>query len=126
MSTLDLYPTLLSAAGATPTRWEHSDGLDQLDALRGDVGAVGHEVLHWDCGFQWAVREGDWKLHSADEGPHAEALRRTEHADVGVGSRLTHLGRDVGEETDWTSDYPEVVARLRARHDAWRAEVGIG
>ncbi|GAA4998779.1 sulfatase family protein [Actinopolymorpha pittospori] len=126
VSTLDLYPTLLSAAGATPTRWEHSDGLDQLDALRGDVGAVGHEVLHWDCGFQWAVREGDWKLHSADEGPHAEALRRTEHADVGVGSRLTHLGRDVGEETDWTSDYPEVVARLRARHDAWRAEVGIG
>ncbi len=125
VSTLDLYPTLLSAAGAGPSAWEHSDGVDQLPALRGEPDAPGHEALHWDCGFQWAVRHGDWKLRHADDGPHAQALLRTEHAELGVGDRLTHLAEDVGEERDLAAEHPELVAELTARHRAWQAEVGI-
>jgi arylsulfatase A-like enzyme len=146
-STLDLYPTLLSAAGAPAERWAHSDGLNQLPVLRGDTAAptgapgaghadtsgaghadtsgAGHDALHWDCGFQWAVRHGDWKLHHASAGRHAEALRRGEHTDVGVGERLTHLGDDLGETTDLSAEHPEIVERLRARHAAWRADVGL-
>lgn len=124
-STLDLYPTLLSAAGASPDAWEHSDGLDQLAALRGDTYAGGHDALHWDCGFQWAVREGDWKLHVAEPGPHADALRRTEHTDIGVGTRLTHLGDDIAETTDLATAHPAIVRRLHARHGAWRCAVGL-
>jgi arylsulfatase A-like enzyme len=125
VSTLDLYPTLLSAAGADPSAWEHSDGVDQLPALRGEPEAPGHDALHWDCGFQWAVRHGDWKLRHADDGPHARALLRTEHAELGVGDRLTHLGEDIGEERDLAAEHPELVAELTARHRAWQAEVGI-
>ena len=130
VSTLDLYPTLLSAAGAPATAWDHSDGIDQVPALRGSPDATGprpagHEALHWDCGFQWAVREGDWKLHVADEGPHADALRRTEHTDIGVGTRLSQLGDDPGETTNLLDRQPEIVVRLRARHEAWRREVGL-
>jgi arylsulfatase A-like enzyme len=124
-STLDLYPTLLSAAGAPPEHSAHSDGLDQLPALRAERGASGHQTLHWDCGFQWAVRDGDWKLHHASAGPHADALRRGEHTDVGVGQRLTHLGDDTGETTDLSADHPEIVERLDALHAAWRTEVGL-
>jgi arylsulfatase A-like enzyme len=124
-STLDLYPSLLSAAGAPPESWEHSDGLDQLSAWRGDPSSTGHAALHWDCGFQWAVREGDWKLHHADPGRHADALRRTEHTDIGVGERLTNLANDIAETTDLSADHPDIVERLRARHAAWRDEVGL-
>ncbi|MGH3490638.1 MAG: sulfatase family protein [Actinopolymorphaceae bacterium] len=129
-STLDLYPTLLSAAGVAPEAWDHTDGLDQLPALRGESGGdghgvAGHEALHWDCGFQWAVRQGDWKLHHADAGRHADALMRSEHTDIGVGQRLTHLGDDIGETTDLSAEHPEIVERLRARHTAWRTEVGL-
>ncbi|WP_020579025.1 sulfatase [Actinopolymorpha alba] len=128
VSTLDLYPTLLSAAGASPDQWAHSDGIDQLDALRGADQPVGqpHEqpqrerTLHWDCGFQWAIRSGDWKLHHAEDGAHAEALRRTEHTDIGAGLRLTDLRRDIGETENLAALHPDVVARLTAEHDAWR------
>ncbi len=143
-STLDLYPTLLSAAGAPSDAWTHTDGLDQGPALAGtppgplSAGSPtagptpagpttgGHEALHWDCGFQWAVREGDWKLHVAQDGPHAAALLRSEHTDIGVGTRLTHLADDLGEATNLADSHPDVVDRLRSRHETWRATVGIG
>jgi len=130
-STLDLYPTLLSAAGADPEAWAHCDGMDQLSALRAasngaaSTRGLGHRALHWDCGFQWAVREGDRKLHVAEAGQHAEALRRTEHTDIGVGVRLTNLADDIAESRDLAAEHPDVVERLTALHEAWRAEVGL-
>lgn len=121
-STLDLYPTLLSAAGADPSAWAHCDGIDQLPGLRGESNATGHDVLHWDCGFQWAVREGDWKLRFAEDGSYAQALRRTEHTDIGVGLTLTNLREDVGETRDLSREHPEIVERLTRLHETWRAE----
>lgn len=58
-SALDLYPTLLAAAGASPESWSHCDGVDQLPAWRGEPTTARQESLHWDCGFQWAVRAVD-------------------------------------------------------------------
>ncbi|GAA5227121.1 hypothetical protein GCM10025778_16540 [Paeniglutamicibacter antarcticus] len=61
MSALDLYPTLLAAAGTQPEAYAHSDGMNLLPLLRGtDPGT--HDALHWDNGFQWEVRAGKWKL----------------------------------------------------------------
>lgn len=123
ISTLDLYPTLLSAAGAQPAQWAHSDGIDHLPALRGEPTAAKRQTLHWDCGFQWAVRDGDWKLRYAEAGPHADALKRTEHTDIGVGFTLTNLHDDFGETTDLAATHPHIVERLVACHEAWKEEV---
>ena len=60
VSSMDLYPTLLAAAGAESTSYDECDGRDQLGLLRDDD--AGHDELHWDTGFQWAVRSGRWKL----------------------------------------------------------------
>lgn len=122
-STLDLFPTLLSAAGAAPEVWEHSDGIDQLPGLRAEPDATGHDVLHWDCGFQWAVREGDWKLRYAEAGKHADALRRTEHADIGAGHTLVNLRDDIAEVHDLSTEHPDIVDRLTRRHQEWLAEI---
>ncbi|GAB3407244.1 sulfatase family protein [Flindersiella endophytica] len=123
ISTLDLYPTLLSAAGADQEQWAHSDGIDHTRALSGDEHAPIRQTMHWDCGFQWAVRDGDWKLRYAEAGPNADALRRTEHTDIGVGFTLTNLRDDIGETNDLSTVHPEIVERLKASHEAWQKEV---
>src|SRR5690606_5701157 len=121
----DLYATLLSAAGADPALWQDSDGVDQLPAWRGLPPTDTHEALHWDCGFQWAVRAGEWKLHHVDDGERAAKIRRVEHTDPGRGLRLTNVTEDQAEATDLASARPDVVERLTALHEQWRRTVGL-
>ncbi len=124
VSAMDLLPTLVAAAGgASPT--PAVDGVDQLPLLRGQAGS-GHELLHWDCGFQWAVRSGDWKLRWVDGlDPRVDGLRRGEHVGVGTGLALYDVHDDIGETRDLAGRYPEVVAELAARHAGWQREVGL-
>lgn len=122
VSSLDLYPTLLAAAGdaAAPA----SDGVDLGPTLAGEA-VVGREALHWDCAYQWAVRSGDLKLTWVDGGSAAaEGIRAVEHAEPGDGWRLHDLRADVGEHHDLASERPDDVARLLALHESWRTEIG--
>lgn len=121
-SSLDLYPTLLAAAGETAAG--DGDGVDLGDVLRGGP-APERESLHWDCGFQWAVRSGDLKLRWVDgASDDARGIARVEHADLGDGWTLHDLAADVGEQHDLAASRPDDVARLRALHDAWRERIG--
>lgn len=124
VSSLDLFPTLLSAAGASRELFEHSDGHDLLPFLReGDRGAT-HEELHWDNGFQWAIRRGDWKLVWTDpDSPEVQAMRAIERSEPVLGLRLHDLSRDVGEQRDRCDERPDLVADLTRRHERWRATV---
>ncbi|MFC7404745.1 sulfatase [Georgenia alba] len=126
VSALDLYPSLLSAAGAAPETWSHGDGIDQVGAWRASA-AGRHDpagrTLHWDTGFQWAIRDGDWKLQHVDDHPTVAHLSSYEHAPIAPGRRLTNLAEDPGEQRDLSPDHPEIVRRLAERHAAWQAEV---
>ncbi|MGY4720800.1 sulfatase family protein [Naumannella huperziae] len=121
VSSLDLLPTFAAAAGLTGEQVPETDGIDLAPVLRGE--GAGHEVLHFDTGFQWAVREGEWKLRSIDVGAHVDAINTVEHAGIEPGVALHHLGRDPGERTDLSETYPRVRERLTALHEAWRAEM---
>ena len=119
-SSLDLYPTLLAAAGALSATYAHSDGIDLLSD------PDGHDELHWDCGFQWAVRSGDFKLSYVDgAAPNVIHLADYEHAPIEGGLRLADLAADPGEERDLAAGQPGRVAELRRRHQDWRREVGL-
>jgi arylsulfatase A-like enzyme len=123
VSSLDLFPTLLSAAGASAEVTAACDGVDLGPLLRGD-GAGGHDRLCWDCGFQWAIRSGDLKLRWVDPDSSAVAgLRQVEHCEPGAGYALHDLGVDPGETTDLATSRPAVVERLIAEFESWRAEV---
>jgi len=125
LSSMDLYPSLLAAAGAEAAAYVDCDGVDQLALWRGEA-AAGHAALHWDIGFSWAVRSGDWKLAWTDPDSTAAAyLRSSEHAEPGSGMRLFDLGSDPGETTDLVTERPDVVAELRALRAGWLAEVGL-
>ncbi|HEV8290857.1 MAG TPA: sulfatase-like hydrolase/transferase [Tepidisphaeraceae bacterium] len=62
VSSLDIFSTALSAAGATipPDR----DGVDLLPFLNGTQQGRPHDQLYWKCGAPSAIRQGDWKLIS--------------------------------------------------------------
>lgn len=121
VSTLDLVPTLLAAAGGQT----QSDGLDLLPLLRGDS-TEAHPALHWDCGFQWAVREGNWKLSWVDPtSPQTTHLRNYEHAPMGDGWFLTNLATDLPEKSNHYTAEPDLAEHLTALHLAWRTEIGL-
>ena len=125
VSSLDLYPTLLAAAGAPPPTYQDCDGIDQLPLLRGKQTA-GHHELHWDCGFQWAIRVGPHKLAYVDpESRAAAGIRAVEHTDPGTGLRLHDLSTDPAEAHDLAAARPELVDELTARHMAWRDQVEL-
>lgn len=121
VSTLDLYPTTLAAAGANPDDYAHCDGIDQLGLWR-DAGGHGHDLLYWDCGFQWAVRDDQWKLAWVDpDSETAYHIRRIEHAEPGSGLRLQNLAADPGETANWLASAPEAAERLAEKYRRWAA-----
>ncbi len=108
VSSLDILPTALAAAGAEFPKEKPLDGMDILPVLDGTV-APSDRDLFWCSGSDegwWAVRSGDWKL-------------------VGEKEQLSlfDLSKDVSEKTDLSKEMPEKVASLKALHDAWLAQM---
>ena len=126
VSAMDILPTALAAAGADPTVYGHCDGLDLLAPQSSSLANAqgGHKALHWDCGWQWSVRRGDWKLHWVEPGsPVAEAIRDVEHAEPGSGYFLSNLASDPAETTDLQESEPGILAELIALHESWATDV---
>lgn len=126
VSSLDLLPTAAAAAGATLPTDLPIDGQDLRPVWEGH--SAGHEALHFDTGFQWAVRTPQWKLRYAEDGRHRQALLDVEHTDIGEGLNLTDLSRGPEETaaTDLADAHPEIVQALTALHDEWEQAVASG
>lgn len=105
VSSLDILPTALAAAGVAEPEGMNFDGIDLLPVLAGE--APPSRNLFWSNGSEggwWAVRSGDWKLVC-------------EKGTVG----LFDLSVDVSESKDLSKEQPRIVADLTARHEAWLA-----
>ncbi len=124
VSSLDLMPTLVAAAGAADELVDASDGVDLGPVLAGGPGDQ-DRVLHWDCDFQWAVRAGNLKLRWCDgASPRAAGIRTVEHAEPGNGISLYDLRADPGERDDLAVTRPEDVKRLTDLHRNWQLAIG--
>ena len=112
----DLYPTLLEAAGLDLLPQQHCDGVSLLPLLRGGA-ALDREAIYWHYphyGNQGgtpgsAVRAGDYKLIEFFEDGRLE---------------LYNLREDIAEQRDLSQAQPAVARRLHALLRAWREEVG--
>src|SRR5262249_5528479 len=62
VSSLDVLPTALAAAGIRSPDGAQLDGVDLLPYLGGRNDRPPHERLFWRYGGQAALREGRWKL----------------------------------------------------------------
>lgn len=112
--TMDLTATILAACGVGPSGDRPPDGIDLMPILSGRRPEV-ERTLGWRIDRverkQKALRHGKWKL--VVDGPH-EVVRH---------ELLFDLDADMSERDNLAYQYPEVVADLRRRLDAWEAEV---
>jgi len=115
VSSPDVFPTLLEAAGARPPPGQVLDGQSLLPLFKG--GVLPERPLFWHYphyGNQGgapsaAVRRGDWKLIEWLEDGRTE---------------LFHLAQDLSETNNLAAKEPQRVAQLRAELHAWQKEVG--
>lgn len=109
VSSLDIVPTVLAAAGDGLPNAERAqpagplDGVDQTAALRGEVSQ--ERLLFWRRGVAAAFLEGPWKLVRVDTLP----------------AQLIHLEKGANELTNFAADHPERVHRMLAALVAWEA-----
>jgi arylsulfatase A-like enzyme len=105
LTTLEIFPTLLAAAGAEPPRDVKLDGFDMLPVLRGEMKSPRAEMF-WQRRGDKAARIGDWKWIESEKG-----------------AGLFDLAADPGETKDLSREKPAVLASVKSRWEAWRREM---
>jgi arylsulfatase A len=117
--TMDLFPTLLEAAGITSGPDQRLDGIS-LKPLLAQTGTPGRDELFWHYPHHQhyqlggttpygAIHKGDFKLIEFFDDMRVE---------------LYDLGKDIGEQRNLAAQMPAKVEELRRRLHEWRKEVG--
>ena len=112
---MDLFPTLLGAAGVEPDPTIEVDGLDLIELLRDAAVQLARDALYFHYPHYYptttpvsAIRSGRWKLLEYFEDGRVE---------------LFDLESDLAEANDLAMHKPEKAAELRQRLASWRTEV---
>ena len=105
LTSMEIFPTLLRAAGAAPPPGVVLDGFDMRPVLAGQARSPRKEMF-WQRRGDRAARVGQWKW-----------------VESAAGSGLFDLATDLGEERDLSREKPEVLAMVRARFEAWKQEM---
>jgi arylsulfatase A-like enzyme len=119
ISSVDYYPTLLEATGATgdPAHNANVDGISIVPLLKDPSAHLDREALYWHFphyspqgGFpSGAVRVGDLKLVEFFEDMHVE---------------LYNLKEDISESRDLAGEMTEKAEEMKTRLHEWREAVG--
>jgi arylsulfatase A len=129
--TIDILPTLARLASA-PLPRHAIDGKDIWPLLAGEPNAKSPQEAYafwWGRELQ-AVRAGQWKLHfphsyrTLDGKPGGRDGRPAPYGEGKTSLALFDLRADPGEQTNVADQHPEVVKRLQALADGFRAELG--
>ncbi|MCF7848318.1 MAG: sulfatase-like hydrolase/transferase [Kiritimatiellales bacterium] len=120
VSSLDLLPTSLSAAGTVPP--DELEGENLLPLLI-DSKQLPQRALFcrfpfppWQHRTWWEIRRGDWKLIY-----QAPRRQRGGFADGPGQLGLFNLAEDIGETKDLSNEYPEIRQQLQEEFDAINA-----
>ena len=107
VSTLDLLPTFLAAAGGADGDTSRPlDGVDLLPFIRDEKESAPHESLYWRSGPNGAVRQGRYKLVFG--------------GDV---TRLYDLEQDPAEKIDLSAKMADRAVGMRKAWDEWNAQM---
>ena len=105
ISSLEVWPMFAGVSGAVTPPDIVLDGFDMLPILRGEQKSPRTEMF-WQHRSDRAARVGQWKW-----------------VDSALGGGLFDLASDIGESKDLSKEKPEELARVKARFEAWRAEM---
>jgi arylsulfatase A-like enzyme len=101
---LDILPTVVEAVSAKSRAKNSFDGKSLLPLLTGKS-TKHHDTLYWSEGGnsgEWAVRRGDWKLHTMKDQ-----------------QQLFNLAEDPGEKVNLAAKHPQQVIGLNTAFDKW-------
>lgn len=115
-TTMDLFPTAVAMAGATPPADREMDGVSLLPLLRGEREEVREAVFFYRGTRLFAVRKGAWKGHFVTQSGYGGGPAQT-HEPLA----LYRLDQDPSEIHDVAADHPQVVAELLAEAERHRA-----
>ncbi len=109
VSSLDLFPTFLNAAGAKAKKEKQLDGVDLLPYITNKVKSAPHDELFWRSSgnFEYAVRKGDYKLYKS-------AYKNK--------TLLFNLKKDSLERYDISDGNSKIIANLEAAYKKWDAK----
>lgn len=108
ISTLDIFPTAVAAAGGTLDTERVYDGLDLLPYVTGKNKTAPHPELYWLRRPQASILAGDWKLWQSDDG----AIKF-----------LFNLAQDPNEQHNLYSERPDKVKELSGKLEQWRKDM---
>ena len=103
---LDIMPTMIEAAGGTVEADWKLDGVNLLPYISGRNLEAPHEVLYWVWGPRKAIRMGDYKAVSMNNGKNFE---------------LYNLAQDISESTDLSRQHPEKLENMTQQHAKWES-----
>ncbi len=103
VSSLDIFPTALAAAGISSMEGRKLDGVNLVPHLDGSESGHPHRALVWRSGPNAAVRMGPWKLLQSSGGL----------------TRLYKVAQDPSESKDLSDQEPERVSQLREALTEW-------
>ncbi|MGJ8736246.1 sulfatase [Zobellia laminariae] len=96
ISTLDLLPTFITAAGGNVSNIKGLDGVNLIPFLTENTTEKPHETLYWKKEARGAVRHNDWKLVRFPDRP----------------AELYNIKEDISEVNDLAAEHPEKVREL--------------
>lgn len=108
VSTLDLLPTAVAAAGGTIDPTWQIDGVNLMPHLRGQAQQEPHESIYWRRGKDGAIVQGSWKLNI---GP-------------GKTRSLFNLDSDPSESKDLSRQHSDKMLAMESAWKAWESRMG--
>ena len=117
VSTLDIFPTICTAAGIKSTNT--FDGKDLSGLLARQSPSAPERTLFWDSGHEYAVRSGNWKYRVATDNKDATL----EMVELELGEALYDLQLDPGEKKNLTKENPQKLEEMRSIYQAWKKQM---
>ena len=109
LTSLEIFPSLASATGASLPEGVTLDGFDWWETLRGKAGSPRTEMF-WKRQDQMGARVGNWKWVKMGENE---------------GGGLFDLSRDIGEKNDLSAQEPAILKMVKDKFAAWYEETMI-
>jgi arylsulfatase A-like enzyme len=108
VSSLDIFPTVLTAAGGQMPKDRVFDGVDLTPYLTGQKTGQPHDMLAWRRQPLASIRVGDWKLWKSLDGKY---------------TLLFNLKDDLNETTNLAQSRPDKLKELEAAFDQWAKDM---
>jgi len=109
VSSLDLLPTLLSAAQSGQSGSKPLDGVNLIPYLNDETREMPHQTLFWRRGVAAAVRDGKWKLIKVKSDPVL----------------LFDLESDISETNNLAEKYPGIVTAFTEKLSKWEKTISM-